>query len=72
MPQTFQGPVSFDVAICDQRQRATNDPSVHASGDYVYVPVDLGEPVQGCGCGSTTPFVLFPALLWMVRRRSRR
>jgi hypothetical protein len=38
--QTFQGVVDFDVAICDQQQRATNDPSVHASGDYVYAPVD--------------------------------
>jgi uncharacterized protein (TIGR03382 family) len=38
--QTFQGPVNFDVAICDQRQRATNDPSLHPSGDYVYPPVD--------------------------------
>jgi hypothetical protein len=40
MAQTFQGPISFDVAICDQRPRATNDPAVHASGDYVYTPVD--------------------------------
>lgn len=38
--QTFQGVVDFDVAICDQRQRATNDPAVHATGDYVYAPVD--------------------------------
>ena len=38
--QTFQGPVDFDVAICDQRQLATNDPALHASGDYVYAPVD--------------------------------
>lgn len=38
--QTFQGPIDFDVAICDQRQRATNDPSIHPSGDYVYAPVD--------------------------------
>ena len=38
--QTFQGVVNFDVAICDQRQRATNDPAAHASGNYVYVPVD--------------------------------
>lgn len=38
--QTFQGVVDFDVAICDQRQRATDDPAVHASGDYVYAPVD--------------------------------
>lgn len=38
--QTFQGPVDFDVAICDQQQRASNDPAVHASGDWVYSPVD--------------------------------
>lgn len=38
--QTFQGPIDFDVAICDQRQRATDDPAVHASGNYVYPPVD--------------------------------
>ncbi|MFZ5442920.1 MAG: hypothetical protein ACOZQL_23140 [Myxococcota bacterium] len=38
--QTFQGPVDFDVAVCDQRPRATNDPAVHPSGDYVYAPVD--------------------------------
>lgn len=38
--QTFGGVVSYDVAICDQRQRATNDPAVHASGDFVYAPVD--------------------------------
>lgn len=38
--QTPQGPVSFDVAVCDQRPRASNDPAVHPSGDYVYAPVD--------------------------------
>jgi hypothetical protein len=37
---TFQGTIDFDVAVCDQRQRATNDPAVHASGNYVYAPVD--------------------------------
>jgi uncharacterized protein (TIGR03382 family) len=40
MTQTFQGPVEFDVAICDQRQLASNDPAVHPSGDWVYSPVD--------------------------------
>ncbi len=40
MAQSFNGPITFDVAICDQRPRATNDPAVHASGDYVYAPVD--------------------------------
>lgn len=39
--QTFGGEIiNFDVAICAQVQRATNDPSLHASGDYVYAPVD--------------------------------
>ncbi len=38
--QTFDGVVDFDVAICAQLQRATNDPSIHPSGDYVYAPVD--------------------------------
>ncbi len=38
--QTFGGTVSYDVAICDRRQRATNDPALRASGDYVYAPVD--------------------------------
>lgn len=38
--QTFQGPIDFDVAICDQRQRATDNPAVHASGNYVSLPVD--------------------------------
>ncbi len=38
--QTFNGVIDFDVAICDQRQRATNDTLVHASGNYVYTPVD--------------------------------
>lgn len=38
--QTFQGVVNFDVAICDQRQRATRDPALHPSGDFVYAPVD--------------------------------
>ncbi len=38
--QTFNGTVRYDLAICDRRQRATNDPAVHASGDYVYAPVD--------------------------------
>ena len=51
--QTFQGVVNFDVAICDQRQRATNDPAVHASGDYVYTPVD--PP------GTATPSINQPA-----------
>ena len=51
--QTFQGVVDFDVAICDQRQRATNDPAVHASGNYVYAPVD--PP------GTLTPSINQPA-----------
>ncbi|MBL8910005.1 MAG: hypothetical protein JNM17_04785 [Archangium sp.] len=38
--QTFQGPIDFDVAICDQQRRVTNDPLVHPSGNYVYAPVD--------------------------------
>lgn len=40
MLQTFGGTVPYDMAICDRIQRATNDPAVHASGDYVYAPVD--------------------------------
>jgi len=40
MLQTFGGVVSYDVAICDRYSRATNDPALHASGDYVYAPVD--------------------------------
>lgn len=40
MLQTFGGTVPYDVAICDRIQRATNNPMVHASGDYVYAPVD--------------------------------
>ncbi|MFZ5469559.1 MAG: hypothetical protein ACOZIN_08990 [Myxococcota bacterium] len=43
--QGFQGDIPYDVAICDRRQRATNDPQVHASGDYVYSPVD--PPTSG-------------------------
>lgn len=38
--QTFGGSVAYDMAICDRLQRATNDATVHASGDYVYAPVD--------------------------------
>lgn len=38
--QTNQGIYTYDVAICDRRQLASNDPAVHASGDYVYQPVD--------------------------------
>lgn len=38
--QTFQGVINFDVAICDQVQRATNDPAVNPNGNYVYAPVD--------------------------------
>jgi hypothetical protein len=38
--QTFGGAVPYDVAICDRLQRATNNPAVHPSGDYVYAPVD--------------------------------
>lgn len=33
-------PVNYDVAVCDRQQRATNDSAVHASGDFVYAPVD--------------------------------
>jgi len=40
MTQTPMGAVSFDVAICDTKQRASNDPALHASGDWVYTPVD--------------------------------
>ncbi|MFT3712945.1 MAG: hypothetical protein QM817_35280 [Archangium sp.] len=35
-----QGTVDFDVAICDQKRRATNDPMLHPSGDFTYAPVD--------------------------------
>lgn len=37
---TYNGPVPYDFAICQRRQRATNDPAAHSSGDYVYTPVD--------------------------------
>lgn len=40
MLQTFGGVVPYDVAICDRLQRATNDPAMHPSGDFVYAPVD--------------------------------
>ncbi|MEW5741907.1 MAG: hypothetical protein AB1938_23535 [Myxococcota bacterium] len=40
MLQTFGGTVPYDVAICDRLQRATNNPQLHPSGDYVYAPVD--------------------------------
>ncbi|MBX7097268.1 MAG: hypothetical protein K1X89_06135 [Myxococcaceae bacterium] len=40
MLQTFQGPVNFDVAICDRVQRASNDPAVNPDANYVYEPVD--------------------------------
>ncbi|MEW6429963.1 MAG: hypothetical protein AB1730_00535 [Myxococcota bacterium] len=40
MLQTFGGTVPYDVAICDRFARATNNPSLHPSGDYVYAPVD--------------------------------
>lgn len=46
MAQTFQGTVNFDVAICDQRPRASNDPAVHASGDFVYAPIDPPNTVN--------------------------
>jgi uncharacterized protein (TIGR03382 family) len=39
--QTFGGAIVwYDVAVCDQRKLASNDPAVHASGDFVYQPVD--------------------------------
>lgn len=38
--QTQQGVVNYDFAICDRLQRASSDPEVHASGDFVYAPVD--------------------------------
>ncbi|MBL9037899.1 MAG: hypothetical protein JNG84_05220 [Archangium sp.] len=34
------GAVPYSLAICDRVQRATNEPSRHASGDFVYDPVD--------------------------------
>lgn len=38
--------IDFDVAICAQVQRATNDPSIHPSGDYVYAPIDPPNTVR--------------------------
>ncbi len=32
--------VGYDLAICDRQQRATDDPAIHASGNYIYTPVD--------------------------------
>jgi hypothetical protein len=34
------GLATFDLAVCDVVQRATNDPALHPSGNYVYAPVD--------------------------------
>jgi hypothetical protein len=38
--QTFGGVLNYDVAVCDQRQVATNDSAIHLTGNYVYAPVD--------------------------------
>lgn len=38
--QTGQGSIPYDMAVCDRRQTATNDPALHASGDFVYAPID--------------------------------
>lgn len=52
-PKRAQGMLSFfgtqvpyDVAVCDRMQRASNDPGVHPSGDFVYTPVDPPAPSQ--------------------------
>ncbi|MFZ5470347.1 MAG: hypothetical protein ACOZIN_13000 [Myxococcota bacterium] len=37
----FQGiNVNYELAVCDRVQRASNDPALHSTGDYVYAPVD--------------------------------
>ncbi|MBS1148656.1 MAG: Protein-N(5)-glutamine methyltransferase PrmC, partial [Myxococcaceae bacterium] len=41
MFQTFGGTVSYDLAICDRYQRATNDPAVNPNGNYLYAPTDV-------------------------------
>ena len=38
--QTFGGSYSYDVAICDRVQLATNDPALNPDASYVYLPVD--------------------------------
>jgi hypothetical protein len=41
--------VKYDVVVCARQQRATNDPTVHSNGSYVYPPVDPplpGVPIQ--------------------------
>ncbi len=32
--------LAYDVAVCNRKRLASNDPSRHASGDFVYTPVD--------------------------------
>ncbi len=44
--------LAFDVAVCDRRHRASNDPAVHASGDFTYTPVD---PPQGAAITMADP-----------------
>ncbi len=39
--------VNYDTAICQRMQRASNDPANHASGDFVYTPVDPPNQVMG-------------------------
>ncbi len=51
--QTFGGQVvSYDLAICDRYQRATNDPAVNPAGNYLYTPVD---PPTGSGPNLASP-----------------
>lgn len=44
----FMGfPIQYDTSICQRLQRASNDPATHASGDYVYPPLDPPALVNG-------------------------
>lgn len=40
------GRVVVRTVVCDRLQRATSDPALHASGDFVYPPVDGPAPLR--------------------------
>ncbi len=48
--------VNYDTAVCQRLQRASNDPARHASGDFVYTPVDPPNrwAARRCRCRRTT------------------
>lgn len=37
--------VRYDAGICQRTQRASNDPLVHGTADFVYTPVDPPNPI---------------------------